>query len=65
MTKKDVIKKLKKFKKNLPKYNKTLVAGLGALLTVLNLVFVGNPQVQTAISIATALGVYQVPNKKK
>lgn len=65
MNKKNIIKKLKKFQKNLPKYNKTLIAALGALLTVLNLVFVGNPQVQTAISIATALGVYQVPNKKK
>lgn len=46
-------------------YNKFLVAALGVVLTGLNVLYGTNPTVQMVINIATAFGVYQVPNLKK
>jgi len=47
------------------KYNKFIVAVVGAVIAGLN-IFYGpeNNLVTLAIAVATALGVYQVPNKK-
>lgn len=47
------------------KYNKFIVAIVGAVISGLNLYFGdGNPEwVAMLIAVATALGVYQVPNK--
>lgn len=50
--------------KNLSKYNKFLVAGVAGLVAVLNSFYgSGNEAVTIVIAIATALGVYAVPNK--
>ena len=42
--------------------NKTLVGALAVVLTGLNALYAQNPYVQLAIALATALGVYSVPN---
>ena len=49
----------------LAKYRKALVAVLAVVLTGLNIVYGNNEAVQMAIMVATAFGVYQVPNAKK
>lgn len=53
--------------KDLSKYNKTLVAIVGAALTWAIATYAGNPEVSQWLSLAaailTAAGVYQVPNK--
>jgi len=48
----------------LQKYTKALIAVVGVILTGLNVAYGTNPQVQVAINVAVALGVYQLPNKK-
>jgi type IV secretory pathway VirB2 component (pilin) len=45
------------------KYNKTIVAILGVVVTGLLAYYGDNQNLQLAVSILTALGVYQVPNK--
>lgn len=54
--------------KDLQKYNKTLVAVIGAALTWAVSTFGGDPDVakwlSLAMAVATAAGVYQVPNKE-
>ena len=46
------------------KYNKTIVAVVGAVVTGLSLYYgPNNPTVQLVITLATALGVYAVPNR--
>lgn len=45
------------------RYDKFLVGVLGIILTGLNISYGSNADVQIIISLATALGVYQVPNK--
>lgn len=47
------------------KYNKLIVAAVGAVVTGLNLYFGdNNPEwVGMLVAVVTALGVYQVPNK--
>lgn len=50
--------------KDLAKYRKTLVAAAAVVLTGLNVLYGTNPTVQMLIMVATALGVYQVPNAK-
>lgn len=53
--------------KDLSKYNKTIVAIVGAVLTWAVATYGGDPQVAQWLSLATAVltaaGVYQVPNK--
>lgn len=44
------------------KYNKFLIAALGVVLTGLNVLYGNDSSVQLAINVATALGVYRVPN---
>lgn len=51
--------------KDLKKYNKALVALAAVVLAGLNLVYGHNPKVQMLISVATAAGVYVVPNATK
>lgn len=47
------------------KYNKAIVAVVGAVISGLSLYYgVDNEYVQIAVLIATALGVYGIPNKK-
>ena len=45
------------------KYTKGLVALVGFVLTTLNLAYGSNPKVQLVIALATAIGVYQLPNR--
>lgn len=46
------------------KYNKFIVAGVAGVVAVLNSLYGnGNETVTIIIAIATALGVYAVPNK--
>lgn len=45
------------------KYTKSLIALLGFALNVLNVIYANDPRVTAAISLATAFGVYQFPNK--
>ena len=47
----------------LGKYNKSLVAIVGVVLTGLNVSYGNNPKVQAVIAVATLLGVYGVKNK--
>lgn len=48
----------------LSKYNKFIVAGIGVAIAILLRHFgATNVWVQDAILVATAFGVYQVPNK--
>lgn len=51
---------------NLGKYNKFIVAGVGGVIQALLLYFGSDVPtwVNTLVLIATALGVYQVPNKR-
>lgn len=53
--------------KELQKYNKTIVAVVGAILTWAIATYGGDPELakwlSLASAIATAAGVYQVPNK--
>lgn len=46
------------------KYNKTLIALLGVVLVALNTIFLNNQAVEVVVAVATALGVYQVPNQE-
>jgi hypothetical protein len=47
------------------KYNKFIYAGVAGVVAVLNALYGnGNEAVTIVIAIATALGVYAVPNKK-
>ena len=47
------------------KYNKFIVAAVAALIAALNSLYGSGSEVVTlVIAIATALGVYAVPNKK-
>jgi uncharacterized membrane protein len=46
------------------KYNKFIVAGIAGVVAVLNSLYGSGSEVVTiVIAIATALGVYAVPNK--
>ena len=46
------------------KYNKFIVAGVAGVVAVLNSLYgSGNEAVTIIIAIATALGVYAVPNR--
>lgn len=45
-------------------YNKAVIAVIAVILTGLNVLYGGNTDVQLAITAASALGVYSVPNKK-
>ena len=46
------------------KYNKFIVAGVAGVVAVLNALYGnGNETVTIIIAIATALGVYSVPNR--
>ena len=45
-------------------YNKLIVALIGAVLTALVQLYGDNQALQIAVSVLTALGVYQVPNRK-
>lgn len=45
-------------------YNKFVIAAIGVVLTGLNVLYGDNSTVQLVINVATALGVFQVPNKK-
>ena len=48
------------------KYSKFIVAGIAGVVAVLNSLYgSGNETVTIIIAIATALGVYAVPNEKK
>lgn len=49
--------------KKLASYNKLIVALIGAIVTVVVQFYGGNNVVQIVVSVLTALGVYQVPNK--
>lgn len=46
------------------KYSKFLLAIAGAVANVVYIQYGSNHWVVTAIAVLTALGVYQVPNKK-
>ena len=47
------------------KYNKAIVAVVGGIISGLGIYYgIDNQIVQVAILVATALGVYSVPNKK-
>lgn len=52
--------------KNLPVYAKALVAAAGAALVVLSEsgLFVDSEWLTLAVAVATALGVYGVPNRQ-
>lgn len=51
--------------KNLQQYNKAIVAVIGGLVTALELYFDVLPSwAQLLVTVLTAAGVYQVPNKK-
>lgn len=46
------------------KYNKFILAGVAGVVAVLNSLYgSGNEAVSIVVAIATALGVYAVPNK--
>lgn len=45
------------------KYNKSIIAVIGVVLTGLNVLYGNNSNVQLVIALATAAGVYQVRNK--
>ena len=45
------------------KYNKLIVAFVGAVLTTLTVVYPTNQWVTIVVTFLTALGVYTVPNK--
>ena len=48
------------------KYNKFIVAGIAGVVAVLNTLYGdGNDTVAIIIAIATALGVYAIPNRTK
>ena len=48
------------------KYNKFIVAGIGGLISALEIYFDVLPEwAKVIVLVATALGVYQVPNKVK
>lgn len=49
---------------NLSKYRKFIVALVGAGVLFLQLMGQDNDLISTVIAVATALGVYQVPNDK-
>lgn len=46
------------------KYNKFIVAGVGAFVTFVTLAYNSPEWLTTLVPILTALGVYQVPNEK-
>ena len=49
---------------NIQKYNKFILAGIAGIVAILNSLYgSGNETVAIVIAIATALGVYAVPNK--
>lgn len=50
--------------KRLQPYNKFLIALLGAVLTTIAQFYGDNTYVVMILSLLTALGVYQVPNKR-
>jgi hypothetical protein len=54
--------------KELQKYNKAIIAVIGAVLTWAIATYGGEPELtkwlSLATAIATALGVYQTPNKE-
>lgn len=50
--------------KNLQKYNKAIVAGVAVVLTGLNALYGQDWRVQLVVSVATALGVFGIANKK-
>jgi hypothetical protein len=55
--------KLKKSKgKTMQKYNKTIVAVIGAIVGYVATNCTG-PEVNSLVALATAVGVYAVPNK--
>lgn len=57
---------LKNKETTMQQYNKFIVAGVAGVVAVLNSLFGDNSQtVSIVIAIATALGVYAVPNKSK
>ena len=45
------------------KYSKFLIAAAGVVLTGLSMLYGHNQTVQLIISVATAVGVYRVPNE--
>ena len=45
-------------------YNKFLIALLGSVVNTVVIFYGDNPYVSLAVLILTALGVYQVPNKR-
>lgn len=49
---------------NLAKYRKFLVALIGAAVSVASVMFTDTTWLPPVVSLLTALGVYQVPNKK-
>ncbi len=51
--------------KKLSKYNKLWVAILGVILTGVNVQYGDNTIVQLVIAVATAAGVYAVPNRAR
>lgn len=51
--------------RKLAPYNKLLIALLGAIVTVIVQFYGSSEYVQIAVSILTALGVYQVPNRAR
>lgn len=48
----------------LQKYNKTIVAVIAVVLTGLNALYGQDWRVQLIVSVATALGVFGIANKK-
>jgi hypothetical protein len=50
--------------KDLQKYNKAIVAGIAVVLTGLNALYGQDWRVQLVVSVATALGVFGIANKK-
>lgn len=52
-----------KFINDLKPYNKFIVALLGAILTTVTQFYGNNTYVVMVVTLATALGVYSVPNK--
>lgn len=56
---------LKQFKENImEKYRKFLVAVLAVVLTGLNVLYGNDSVVQLVIGLASAYGVYRVPNAR-
>lgn len=54
---------MKELLKKLAPYNKFLIALLGAVITTVVQFYGTNQYVVMAVTLLTALGVYQVPNK--